>query len=117
MNSTIFKIRLEAVGQELDNELKRSNIDVNEAQRESIQQGILQAWQKVAVDWKNADSNAKQAIESKVANEIKAGNPSIQNVAGRILNNGVNGAFNVLEAIGVPMYEAEKYGTNKNQKR
>ena len=38
MNDTIVGIRHEMAGKELDNELKRSEIDLNEAQREAVQQ-------------------------------------------------------------------------------
>lgn len=81
-NSAVMAIRWQAAGEELNNELKQANIDLNEAQRESIQQGILQAWQKVAVEWKNADSNRKQAIVSEILAELKKDRPTLEEIKG-----------------------------------
>ncbi|NDV94343.1 hypothetical protein D0T84_05345 [Dysgonomonas sp. 521] len=71
MNDTIVGIRHEMAGKELNNELKRANINVNEAQRESIQQKIAQEWQRVAIDWKNADTNQKNAIINDAAQRLE----------------------------------------------
>ena len=62
MNDTIVGIRHEMAGKELDNELKRSKIDLNEAEREAVREGIKQSWEKIKIDWKNADTNERNMI-------------------------------------------------------
>ena len=96
MNDTIVGIRHEMAGKELDNELKRANIDLTKAQRESVRQGILQSWEKVKIEWKNADSNRRNAIVNEESNKIKRELPSIGQVNGKMLNTVVDGIYNKL---------------------
>lgn len=84
-NSAIMAIRWEAAGQELNNELTRSKIDLNEAQREKARQSILQEWENIAVQWKNANTNEKNTIITEAGQRLKQSRIGLGELSGAIL--------------------------------
>ena len=112
---TIDIVKTQATGALLENSLKRSGIEINMQTSNQIAESVKQKWEEIKIQWKNANTNERNAITNETENELKAKYPSLMNTAGRIMNNGINGIFNMLDEIGMNMYETEKKGIEKNK--
>ena len=106
MNDTIVGIRHEMAGKELDNELKRSKIDLNETEKEAVREGIKQSWEKIKIDWKNADTNERNMIINDAVYKLKENRPSIGDMGGSVLRNTLRLGFNILDKLD------KKFGTD-----
>lgn len=70
MNDVIVGIRHEMAGKELDNEVKRANIDLTEQQRQSVIQGVLQAWKKISIEGKKCRYKQNECNNKRICGKI-----------------------------------------------
>lgn len=96
-NAIISEAISKSIQAKLNNELTSANITLTDAQKQALIEGIQQRWSEVGAQWKNADSNAKNALTNEGELKLKKDRPQIGQIGGQIVKKGLNGIFGLLE--------------------
>ena len=84
VDSVIDEYRAKAVGQWIENDLKKAQINKTNEEITEIKNNIKQKWQQVSQGWESLSIQEKQLAINKFKEEITAEYPSIWNVGGSV---------------------------------
>lgn len=81
----IMTIRQQAIGSMLENSAKRAGIELTMQQANAVSESIQQKWEEIKVQWKNADTNEKNAMIKEAEVRFEQSTPGVGDIAGAVL--------------------------------
>lgn len=89
-------IKQAAIGAMLENQAKKTGMALDRAKIDEISNSIRQKWETVAQGWSGLDQNQQRVEIEKFGKEMQANYPGVWNVAGKYVNDFVDGLNHLL---------------------